>query len=297
MAAADDRNKHEPEVAGAPLAIVCGGGTLPFTVADAAKQQGRRVVLMALRGAADAGRVALYPHHWVRVGQFGRCTRLAKAEGCRDLVLIGSVVRPTLAQLWPDWGMIRNIPRLLKLLAGGDHHVLSAITRAFENQGFRLLGAHEIAPEILMPKGPMGHHRPGAGEQSDIARGLALLKAMGPFDVGQAVVVANRRVLAVEAAEGTDQMLLRLAELREKGRIRSPRGVGVLVKAPKPGQDVRVDLPSIGPQTVEQTARAGLAGIAAAAGATIVAEAQQLAAMADRAKLFVVGVDDQADAE
>jgi DUF1009 family protein len=154
----------------------------------------------------------------------------------------------------------------------------------------KIVGAHEIAPEIALPPGTLGRYRPNERDRTDIARGLALLQSIGPFDVGQAVVVAANRVLAVEAAEGTDQMLARLAELRRAGRIRSPDGVGVLVKAPTPGQDLRIDLPSLGPRTVEGAAAAGLAGIAAVCGNTVVAEPAIMAAAADRARIFVAGV-------
>ena len=156
--------------------------------------------------------------------------------------------------------------------------------------GFRLLGAHEVAPDILVPEGALGRAQPSERDHADIALGLDYLRAAGQFDIGQAVVVAGRHVLAVEAAEGTDAMLARVAEMRANGRVRAPRGTGVLVKAPKPAQDRRFDLPSIGPRTVEGVARAGLAGIAVVAGSTIVAEPEQLVTAADRAKIFVVGV-------
>jgi DUF1009 family protein len=273
-----------------PLAIICGGGSLPFAVADAAVRAGRRVILFALRGAADAPRVAGYPHHWARLGQFGRFRRLARAAGCRDVVFIGSVVRPRISQLWPDLGGLRVLPRLGRLFRGGDDHLLSGIADIFEEQGFRLIGPDQVAPDILMPEGPLGLVKLTERDRTDIACGLALLQATGPFDVGQAVVVADSRILAIEAADGTDEMLAHLGELRRSGRIRSPQGTGVLVKAPKTGQDRRIDLPSIGPPTVDGVARAGLAGIAVIAGSAIVAEPERMAKTADKAKVFVVGI-------
>src|SRR5262249_22327011 len=159
----------------------------------------------------------------------------------------------------------------------------SNLARLFEERGFRLLGAHEVAPEILMPDGQIGRHEPSARDRADIARGMALLSATGPFDVGQAVVVADNHVLAIEAAEGTDQMLARIAELRSEGRVHSAVGSGVLVKVPKPAQDRRFDLPAIGPSTVAGAAHAGLAGIAVMAGGAIVAEPAEVGAAADRA--------------
>jgi DUF1009 family protein len=152
------------------------------------------------------------------------------------------------------------------------------------------VAAHAVAPEILLPQGPLGSRLPGERDRADIARALALLAATGPYDVGQAAVVADGHVLAIEAAEGTDRMLERVAALRQEGRIRVAAGVGVVVKAPKPQQDHRFDLPSIGPQTIEGLARAGLAGLAVVAGGTIVAEPERVARLAEQHGVFVVGV-------
>jgi DUF1009 family protein len=272
------------------LAIICGGGSLPFALADAAVRRGRRVVLFALREWADPQRVAAYPHHWSRIGQFGRFLRIAAEERCCDVAFIGSVVRPSLWQIRPDFGAIRLMPEMVRLFRGGDDHLQAGIGRMFERHGFRLLGAKDIAPELLMPPGPLGARMPGEQDRADIARGLALLDATSPFDVGQAVVVANNHVLALEGPEGTDQMLARVAELRRNKRVNTPAGTGVLIKAAKLGQDQRIDLPVIGPPTVEAVSAAGLAGIAVVAGSTIVAEPERIAAAADGAKIFVVGV-------
>ena len=274
------------------LAIICGGGTLPFAVADAVIKHGRRVGVFAIRGWADPKRIVDYPHYWAAVGQFGAFCRLARGEGCRDVVFIGSMVRPAIWQIRPDFKTLRLLPRIFGIFRGGDDHLLKGVAAIFEEHGFRLVGAQAVAPEILMPEGALGRERPNDRDRADIAKGLALLSAASPFDVGQAVVVADARVLAIEAAEGTDRMLARVAELRRSGRIASGRGV--LVKAAKRNQDRRLDLPSIGPQTVESAARAGLAGIAVVAGGTIVAEPTRIGATADRAGLFVLGVREQA---
>jgi hypothetical protein len=154
-----------------------------------------------------------------------------------------------------DLTTLALLPRIAAAFKGGDDYLLSRVVRLIEEQGFRVRGAHEVAPEILVPQGSLGRVQPTEGDKAAIAFGLDYLHATGRFDVGQAVVVAKKHVLAVEAAEGTDQTLARVAELRANGRVRSPPGTGVLVKAPKPGQDRRFDLPSIGPQTVEGVAR------------------------------------------
>lgn len=273
-----------------PLAMICGGGSLPLAVADYVSARGRKVVLFPLRGAAEGIEVERFPHHWLHVGQIGKFMRLARAEGCRDVVLIGALIRPSIWQTRPDLKALRLLPRVLAAFRGGDDHLLSGIGRLLESDGFCLRGAHEVAPEILTPEGVLGRLQPSDLDLADIALGLAYLRAAGPFDIGQAVIVADRHVLAVEAIEGTDQMLARVAELRANGRIRSDSGRGVLVKAPKPGQDRRFDLPSIGPLTVEGTARAGLAGIAVVSGSTIMAEPEKLSQAADHAKIFVVGM-------
>ncbi len=275
-----------------PLAIICGGGSLPFAVADAVARRGRRAVLFPIRGFGDPAAVERYPHHWIALGQFGRMCRLASAERCRDVVFIGNLIRPSLREIRLDWQTIRLMPRVARLYRGGDDRLLSGIGRIFEEHGFRLLGAHEVAPEILVREGVMGKRRPSERDEADIATGLAVLAAMGPFDIGQAAVVASGHVIAVEAAEGTDAMLARVAELRRLGRIRYPVGVGVLVKAPKPSQDRRLDLPSIGPQTVAGVIRAGLAGLAVVAGGTIMAQPDAVVATADRGKIFVIGLPD-----
>ena len=272
------------------LAIICGGGSLPFALADAAVRRGRRVVLFALREWADPQRVAAYPHHWSWIGQFGRFRRLAAKEGCGDVAFIGSVVRPSLWHIRPDLGAVRLMPQLVRLFRGGDDHLQAGIGRLFEQHGFRLLGPKDIAPELLMPPGLLGASRPGEQDRADIVRGLALLNATSSFDIGQAAVVANNHILALEGPEGTDQMLARVAELRRNRRINTPSGTGVLIKAAKLGQDQRIDLPVIGPPTVEAVSAAGLAGIAVVAGSTIVAEPERIAAAADGAKIFVIGV-------
>jgi UDP-2,3-diacylglucosamine hydrolase len=274
---------------GEPVAIICGGGSLPLTVAEAVERSGRPVVLFPVRGWADPAEFARYRHHWLHLGSAGRFRRLARMEGCRDVVMIGNAIRPAIHELRLDWLTLRLLPRIILNFKGGDDKLLSGIAKMMEDHGFRLIGAHEVAPEILVGEGPLGLIKPSAAHAQDIERGFELIVAIAPFDVGQAVVVADNRVLAVEAAEGTDHMLDRVAALRAEGRIRIPDNTGVLVKAPKPAQDRRIDLPSLGPRTVEKAARAGLAGIAVAAGETIIAEPLRVLEAADRAGLFVVG--------
>ncbi len=279
-----------------PVAIICGGGSFPFTVADSIQKKGRKAVLFALRGWADPDRVKDYPHHWSHVAQLGRFLRLARREGCRDVIFIGTLVRPSLRQLIQfDLATLRVLPRAIRHFYGGDDHLLTGMARMLEDHGFRLLGAHEVAPEILVAEGALGQVSPSERDMADIHLGFDVLRTIGPLDIGQAVVVANRHVIAIEAAEGTDQMLERVAELRRTRRVRSPAGTGVLIKAPKPGQDRRFDLPSIGPRTMDGVIAAGLAGLAVVAGGTIIAEPQELVQKADKAGVFVSGLPEAAE--
>jgi hypothetical protein len=279
---------------GEPLAIICGGGSFPGAVAATVARRGGRPVMFGIKGWADPQTVERYTHHWIAVGQAGRFFRLAHAENCRDVILIGTLLRPPLRQIRLDWRTILLMPHLFRLFRGGDDTLLSGVARVAEGAGLRVVGIADVAPEILVPEGVLGHCQPSATDQADIGRALTLLAALAPFDVGQAAVVADNRVLALEAAEGTDNMLIRIADLRGEGRVTTTPGRGVLVKAPKTGQDRRFDLPSIGPRTIEHAARAGLAGVAVVAASTIIAEAPEVIAAADRAGLFVVGVREEA---
>jgi UDP-2,3-diacylglucosamine hydrolase len=275
---------------GDPLAIVCGAGSMPFAVADAVISRGRPVVLFPLVGWVDPKSVARYPHHWARLAQFGLISRLARREGCRDVVFIGALTRPAITQLRVDLTTLRLMPRIIRAFRGGDDHLIGTAASIVEHLGFRLVGAHEVAPEILVPEGQLGRHAPSSRDHADIAVGRALLAAIGPFDVGQAVVVAANRVVAVEAAEGTDRMLARIAQLRQEDVLKLPAHAGVLIKTPKPTQDRRFDLPSVGTRTVEAAAAAGLAGIAVEARGTITADLADMVRAADAAGLFVVGI-------
>jgi DUF1009 family protein len=273
-----------------PLGIISGSGTLPFAVADAVIRQGRSVVLFALNGVTDATRVINYSHRWVSVGQGGKLIKEMRAQGCRDIAFIGGLVRPPVWKMRLGFDTLAMLPTIISMFRGGDDHLLRGFSRVAAHYGFRVVAAHEVAPEILMPEGQLTKRKPSETDIADVAIGLDLLRSIGHFDVGQATVIANRHVLAVEGAEGTDAMLQRVAEMRRNGRIHFSNGSGVLVKAPKPNQDRRFDLPAIGPKTVEAAKAAGLGGIAVLAGETLVAELEQLAAAADAAGLFVTGI-------
>jgi UDP-2,3-diacylglucosamine hydrolase len=272
------------------LGIVCGGGEFPIVVAEAAQKAGWSVVMFPLRGFAEPA-VERFPHEWITLGKVGHFVARARARSCSDLVFLGTVIRPRWRDLSFDWTTVRLVPQIVRFYRGGDDLLLSAMAQFFEKEGFRVRGAHEVAPDILVPSGSFAGRRPRPADETDIARGLHVIRTLGSLDVGQAVVVAAGQVIAVEAAEGTDLMLARCRELRKLGRFSAPPGTGVLVKAAKPFQDRRLDLPSVGVRTVENVAAAGLAGIAVEAGGSIVSDLQAVIEAADSAGLFVVGID------
>jgi UDP-2,3-diacylglucosamine hydrolase len=273
-----------------PVGLIAAGGVMPFVVADSLIARGIDPVLFALKGACDPVAVQRFRHHWISVGQVGRAVKLFRAENCRDLVFIGALVRPALSEIRLDWGTLRVIGRVLAAFRGGDDHLLSGIGRIFEQHGFRMVGMRDVAPDLLMPEGCITRTVPDENAAADIVRGRDVLRALSPFDIGQAAIVIDGHVVGVEDIEGTDGLLARVARLRAEGRIRAKAARGVLVKAPKSGQDLRFDLPTMGPRTVEGAALAQLAGIAIVAGNTIVVEPQTMIEAADAAGLFVTGL-------
>ena len=273
-----------------PVGVIAGGGAMPFAVAESLKARGLDPVLFALKGVCDRTAAEHFRHHWITVGQYGRAKKLFRQENCTNLVFIGTLVRPSLSEIRLDWATLRIMGRVWSAYRGGDDHLLSGVGRIFEQDGFRLLGLKEIAPDLLMPEGSVTRKLPDQAAMADIAKGRDALQALGPFDIGQAIVVIDGHVVGVEGIEGTDELLARVADLRARGRIRAPGGRGVLVKAPKSGQDLRFDLPTIGSRTVKEAAAAGLAGLAVIAGNTVIADPQAMIETADSSGLFIIGV-------
>jgi UDP-2,3-diacylglucosamine hydrolase len=277
---------------GAPaLGILAGGGTLPGQVAAAARAAGREVFLIGLEGFAEPAVLAPWPHETIRILAAGRIIAALREHGCKDLVLVGPVRRPSLLGLRPDAEGARILARIGRAAFLGDDGLLAAVVRVFAEEGFRVLGAHDILAEAIGPAGLLSRTAPDARAMADIQRGVEVARALGAVDVGQGCVVQQGIVLAVEAAEGTDAMLARCAGLTWPGPG------GVLVKLVKPGQDRRTDLPTIGPDTIRGAIAAGLRGVAFEAGGTILAQRDEAIAAADAAALFLLGLDPDAVSE
>jgi len=273
-----------------PLAILCGGGDFPIQVAQAALQQGRNPVMVGVVGAADK-RIEAFPHFWVHMGEVGKLFRSLKERDIGEIAIVGAMTRPEFSDLRLDCGALRRFSGLASLFRGGDNRLLVGIAGFFEKEGVAVVGVHQIAPQLLVSPGALSALAPSAQAQADARIGTGLIAALSPFDAGQAVVVANGRVLAVEAAEGTDAMLARIADLRAAHRLRLRGKAGVLVKAPKRDQDMRLDMPAVGLRTIEGARRAELEGIALSSGRVLIADRAAFVRAADEAGLFVFGLE------
>ncbi|MDE2012058.1 MAG: UDP-2,3-diacylglucosamine diphosphatase LpxI [Alphaproteobacteria bacterium] len=270
------------------LGIIAGGGDLPIAVAEAAAAAGRAVFILALKGSADEG-VARFAHEWNTLGEVGRAMKLLRAHGVNEVLLAGKVARPRFSEVKLDAKGLMVLPRVVAAARKGDDALLRYMVSLFEDEGFKAIGVAEAAPALLAREGVFGHVKPGEDDLADIAVAVKVVRAMGALDIGQAAAVCAGLVLAVEAAEGTDRMIARVADLPEAIRGVPGKPKGVLVKAPKPLQDGKTDLPVIGTDTVKNVAAAGLAGIAVEAGAALIMNRAGVIAAADEAGIFVMG--------
>jgi UDP-2,3-diacylglucosamine hydrolase len=278
-----------PEGSGEPLAIIAGGGSVPAHVAAVASAAGRKVLIIGIRGEADPG-IAEFPHEWLDWGELGRLDDLLTSHGGRDLVLIGSIrTRPDFKGIKLDLATMRSLKDILAIVVGGDSDVLSGAIKFFEKRGRRVIGAHEIARDLVAPAGAIGKVRPRKTDRRDIHRAMRAARTIGALDAGQAAIAVNGRLVALEAAEGTDGMLERLNALRASGRVRWEGRAGVLAKCAKPQQDIRVDMPTVGSRTVEAAIAIGLAGIAVEANRVMIVDRAEAIRRANAEGVFLVG--------
>jgi DUF1009 family protein len=280
---------------GTPLAIIAGSGEIPLYVARAAADAGRDVLIIGIEGEADK-RIETFKHRWLNWGQVGNLEKTISGHGAREVVMIGGIhARPDFKSLKLEFSTIMIAKELLSIVAGGDNSILNGTIGFMERRGFRVVGAHEVAPDLVALPGTFGGTTADAKQRAEADHALKAARTIGALDAGQAAVVVAGRVVALEGAEGTDAMLQRVAELRRSGRIKAPPGAGVLAKCPKPQQDLRVDMPAVGVRTVEGVIAAGLAGIAVEAGTVMIFDRPATVARADAAGIFLLGVtSDQA---
>jgi DUF1009 family protein len=259
-------------------------------IAEHCERSGRPLFVVRLKGFAGDG-LAPYAGAEVGLAELGKCLKVLKRAGCRSICLAGNVARPDFASLVPDLRGLALLPKVIASARKGDDALLRLLVAEFEKEGFAVEGAHDVMEDLSLRAGPLGRHAPGEDALADAMKALEVARAIGRLDVGQAAVVAHGLVLAVEAQEGTDALLARVADLPGHLKGRPGAGAGVLAKAPKPIQETRVDLPTIGLATVQGVARAGLTGIVGEAGRLLVLDRAETIALADELGVFILGVE------
>jgi UDP-2,3-diacylglucosamine hydrolase len=265
------------------IALICAGGEFPLAVAKLCEKP---FLILLKEANAD---LQSYPHITCGIAQIGRMIKAARANGCDKIAFVGSLVRPHIMSVIPDFYAIKQLPLALKAFKGGDNHLLTLFASIFEKEGLTLVGIDEIAPSLLAPLGVWGQHKPRDDDMSDIAHGAKALKAIGEFDIGQGLIISHKHIIAVEGAEGTDGLLARTAAMRETGRVTWKGKRGFLVKTLKENQDRRLDMPAIGIKTVENAVKAGLKGIAVEADGALVSNIQAVIRLADKEGIVLIG--------
>jgi UDP-2,3-diacylglucosamine hydrolase len=270
------------------LGIIAGGGELPRAIAASARSAGRQVFVLALAGMTEDW-VRDYPHETVALGELGRAMRAFRGHGCTDVTLAGKVQRPKFSEIKLDTKAVLAAPRVIAAALKGDDALLRSLVEMFEREGMRVVGAAEAAPDLIAKPGTMGRVKPTSENESDVDHAFRIARAIGALDVGQAAIVCAGLTLAVEAAEGTDAMIARVVSLPEHFRGSKGKLRGALVKAPKPIQDGKTDLPVIGVQTIRNAHAVALAGVAVEAGGALIVDREAVVAEADKLGLFLVG--------
>jgi DUF1009 family protein len=271
------------------VGIVAGSGRLPIHVAESLAARGQQPFVVTVPGETSAD-FAAFEREALALERIADLGTLLKRHGVTHVVLAGGIARrPKLSRLRPSFALLRFLPRVIAGLAKGDDGALRALAAALETLGMRVVGAHEIAPDLLATEGSMTAVEPQKTDWRDIEAAAAAARAIGALDIGQAAVAIGGRAIALEGIEGTDGLLERVRGLRSHGRLAGKKR-GVLVKCAKPRQDLRADLPSIGPATITAAHAAGLAGIAVEAERSLVLDLVNVIAEADRLGLFVIGL-------
>ena len=265
------------------LGMIAGEGMMPVEIIKHCHAKGREVFVVGLEPFAKEEMLKDVPHIFAKLAEAGKMMKAFKNNHVQEIVLAGGIKRPSLKEMIPDWEGWKIIAKLaMKKMS--DDNLFRAVLAQIEERGFKVVGIQDVVPDMLFAEGIYGSVKPLVEDMDDIQRGIVVAKALGTVDVGQAVVVQEGMVLAVEAIEGTDMMLARAAMLKKEGKA------PVMVKILKPGQDRRVDLPAIGIQTIEQLKKYGMKGIAVEAGNILLIEREAVIQMADKEGIFILGV-------
>ena len=265
------------------LGMIAGGGMMPVEIIKHCNQTGREIFVVGIEPYAKEEELKDAPHIFAKIAEAGKILKAMEKNNVRDIVLAGGIKRPSFKEMIPDWEGAKLMTKLaIKKMS--DNNLFLAVMDEIERHGFKVVGIEEVVPEMMFSEGVYGKVKPSAEDMNDIQRGITVARALGAVDVGQAVVVQEGMVLAVEAIEGTDMMLSRAATVKKQGKA------PVMVKVLKPGQDMRVDLPAIGLQTIEQLKKYGMKGIAVEAGGILLIEREAVIKMADEAGIFLIGM-------
>lgn len=283
--------KHEIKAGDGPIAIIAGAGRLPIQLVEHMEKKGQDFRILAFRGFAAP---ELRKRAHANVDLLDLKTIMSTLEGWQPqaVSLVGAVRRPGFTALLGAYSALRNMQEVKEVISRGDDQVLRGAVMLIEERGHKVVGAHELAPDLVASHAFRGTLEPNEDDRQAIAVGVDLLASLSAFDIGQGAIIARNHVLAIEGPEGTDRMIGRVRALRQSwfGLRRRKEG-GVLIKAAKRGQDLRVDMPTIGPRTIVEVARAGLSGIAIGAGSTFVLEQEETLRMAARLGVFLTAVD------
>ncbi|MDR1694285.1 MAG: UDP-2,3-diacylglucosamine diphosphatase LpxI [Lactobacillaceae bacterium] len=267
------------------LGIIAGGGAIPRMLIETCLKEKRDFFVLAIEGNADKELITdKIPHKWIRIGQAGTGFKVLKDEKVKDVVLIGTIKRPTFSELVPD---LRTTVFFSKIAAKslGDDGILRTLVNDIEAEGMKVKGIHEVMDNLLAREGYLTKKKPDKQALLDIERGVVVAKELGNLDVGQAVIVQQGLVLAVEGIEGTDELICRSKDYRRKGEG------GVLIKLRKPNQDMRIDLPTIGTKTIKKAKESGLRGIAIHAENALIVDEKETIKLADKEGLFIIGIN------
>ena len=265
------------------LGLIAGGGMMPVEIIRHCNKHNRPIFVVGLEPFADEVQLSEAPHIFAKIGEAGKILKAFGENNVHDIVFAGGIKRPSFKELIPDWEGMKILAKLaMKKMS--DDNLFRVLIDEVESRGFKIVGIEEVVPEMLFQEGVYGKVKPSKDDMNDIERGWTVAKAIGAVDVGQAVVVQEGLVLAMEAIEGTDQMLARAASLRKDGK--KP----IMVKVLKPGQDMRVDLPAIGLQTIDLFIKHNIGGIAVEAGGILLIEKDAVIKKADENGIFIIGL-------
>ena len=272
----------------APLGIIAGLGALPVQVAEAAVARGQGVYVLRLKGFEEAA-LERFPGEVAGIAELGKAIKAFRGAGCEQVCFAGIVKRPDFKALKPDMKGMSLLPKAIAAARKGDDALLTFMIQVFEDEGFQIIGAEEAAGHLKAPAGLFAGPQPSDTQISDLKKAAHVALEIGRLDIGQGAIVADGLVLCVEAQEGTDQMLARCAALPPEIRGSAAARLGVLVKRPKPQQERRIDLPTIGTTTLEGAAEAGLSGIGYEAGGALIIDAEAVRKRAEELSLFLYG--------